>query len=220
MSSKMTKCKACEKDIAKGVKKCPNCGKDQRNFFMRHKIISFVLALVVLGGIGGALGGGDDSTPVASKADASTTNDGGEEKEKEQEVYETGDVVNLGDVEMTLVGAEQLDEVGNEYMSKEASDGGTFVAIQYTMKNVSDEPIGAFSTPTVNLVDENGTSYDSDIDASSNYAVQTDIDNSKIMSDLNPDISVTGVDVYEISKEKFESGSWFVKFNDKHVQIK
>jgi len=24
----MTKCKACDGDIAKGVKKCPHCGKD------------------------------------------------------------------------------------------------------------------------------------------------------------------------------------------------
>lgn len=27
-NKKMVKCKACSKDIAKGVKKCPNCGKD------------------------------------------------------------------------------------------------------------------------------------------------------------------------------------------------
>lgn len=31
--SKLVSCKACEQEIAKGVKKCPNCGKDQRNFF-------------------------------------------------------------------------------------------------------------------------------------------------------------------------------------------
>ena len=41
-------CKACEKEIAKGVKKCPNCGKDQRNWFMRHKILSFIGAIIII----------------------------------------------------------------------------------------------------------------------------------------------------------------------------
>jgi len=47
----MTECKACGGDIAKGVKKCPHCGKDQRNFFMRHKIITGFLVLMILGSI-------------------------------------------------------------------------------------------------------------------------------------------------------------------------
>lgn len=44
----MTQCKACEKDIGKGVKKCVHCGKDQRNFFMRHKIFTGFLALILI----------------------------------------------------------------------------------------------------------------------------------------------------------------------------
>ena len=47
----MTQCKACGGDIAKGVKKCPHCGKDQRNFFMRHKIITGFIILLILGSI-------------------------------------------------------------------------------------------------------------------------------------------------------------------------
>ncbi len=47
----MTKCKACGGDIAKGVKKCPHCGKDQCNFFMRHKIITGFLILIILGSV-------------------------------------------------------------------------------------------------------------------------------------------------------------------------
>lgn len=38
MSNQITKCKTCGNDVAKGAKSCPNCGKDQRNFFMKHKI--------------------------------------------------------------------------------------------------------------------------------------------------------------------------------------
>lgn len=45
--SKMTKCKACDGEIAKSAKKCVHCGKDQRIFFMRHKIVTFILLVLV-----------------------------------------------------------------------------------------------------------------------------------------------------------------------------
>lgn len=52
MKSKLTSCKVCGKELAKGVKKCTNCGKDQRNFFMKHKILTGFLILVIIASIG------------------------------------------------------------------------------------------------------------------------------------------------------------------------
>lgn len=46
--SKMTMCKACGYKIAKDAKKCINCGKDQRNFFMKHIIIIGILSWLIL----------------------------------------------------------------------------------------------------------------------------------------------------------------------------
>jgi len=66
----LVNCKACGKEIGKGVKKCVHCGTDQRNFFGKHKIITGILVILVLGGIGSALGDQDKasttSAPVAS----------------------------------------------------------------------------------------------------------------------------------------------------------
>ena len=56
--SKLVRCKACGNEVAKGVKKCPNCGKDNRSFVARHKILSAIAMLVILGGIGGAMSEG------------------------------------------------------------------------------------------------------------------------------------------------------------------
>ena len=65
----LVNCKTCGKEIGKGVKKCVHCGADQRNFFSKHKIITGIVALVIIGGIGSAMGSGGKSnttqTPVS-----------------------------------------------------------------------------------------------------------------------------------------------------------
>jgi hypothetical protein len=72
--AKIAKCKACGADVAKGVKACPSCGKDKRSFFGKHKIISGLLVLVLLGSFGNALGGGgkDSGTTTANSANTAT----------------------------------------------------------------------------------------------------------------------------------------------------
>ncbi|MGF6950100.1 hypothetical protein QF028_002605 [Neobacillus sp. B4I6] len=206
----LVKCKACGKEIAKGVKKCPHCGKDQRNWFMRHKIMTFIGAIILLAIIGSALSGGDD-----------TAKDSNNKQGTKETVYKVGEVVKTDNLEITVTKSEEKDVIGDpEFLGKKASEGATLVAIQYKMKNISDKPVGAFDYPTINLIDEKGTKYDPDVDASAAYATETGIDNSKIMSDLNPGITVTGTDVYEISKDQFAKGKWFIQIGDDKVQIK
>jgi len=52
----MKNCKECGTEISKGAKTCPKCGKDQRNFFLKHKVVTFILVVIVLGVIVGAGG--------------------------------------------------------------------------------------------------------------------------------------------------------------------
>lgn len=72
MVESMGACKACGQPVAKGVKKCPHCGKDQRSWPARHKFLTALAALVLLGAIIGIVGGGggDDAAgngPVAQE---------------------------------------------------------------------------------------------------------------------------------------------------------
>ncbi|WP_424163490.1 DUF4352 domain-containing protein [Bacillus amyloliquefaciens] len=179
---------------------------------MRHKIITLLLAVVViiiLVNIGG--GGDSSSSKVASSSSA-------ESKEK---LYNIGDTVKTEKTEVTLTKVEKRDSVGTQYIQKKASDGGVIVAVQYTVKNVSNKPLSSFSIPSVKLVDSKGTSYDPDIDASSTYATETKVNNSKILSDLNPNIKVTGVKAFEVDKNAYSKGTWKIKFsNDVEVKVK
>ncbi|MBQ0140969.1 MAG: DUF4352 domain-containing protein [Kurthia sp.] len=184
---------------------------------MRHKFMSFIGAIIVLVVLGSAFGSGDEES--ATSGDNATAG----ESVKKDKVYAVNKPVVINKkAEVVVTKVEELSVIGDpEFLGHEASDGGTLVAIQTTVKNISDEPIGSFSTPTFELVDEKGTSYDSDISASSAYAVETDIDNSKILSDLNPGITVNDVQVYEVSKESYAKGKWYIEISGKEkVKIK
>lgn len=75
----MKKCKSCQKEIDEKAKKCPHCQTDQRNWFVRHKITSVILALIVLGIIGAATGGNKGSSTSTS-----TVSSGGGNTQQEQ----------------------------------------------------------------------------------------------------------------------------------------
>lgn len=68
----MKPCKECKQEISSSAKKCPSCGKDQRNWFMKHKILSFIGGIILLGIIASALGGGEDKKDKLSSSEPTT----------------------------------------------------------------------------------------------------------------------------------------------------
>ncbi|YCA46536.1 DUF4352 domain-containing protein (plasmid) [Bacillus sp. JZ8] len=179
--------------------------------FFKIGCLGFIVLIALIIVIAVVAGGGDDNSSKSSSG-------AGSEKEK---TYSVGDTFTINDkVEVAITKVEEKSQVGNEYVNKQASEGGTFVAIQWTLKNISDKPLGTFSTPTIKLIDEKGTEYEADIDATSNYALETDIDNSKILSDLNPNIKVNDVQVFEISKDSYTSGKWYAEIDGNKIQLK
>ena len=64
--SKMVKCKVCGKEISKGAK-CPNCGKDSRCFVSRHKVLTVIGGLVIIGVLGSITGGNSNNKISDSK---------------------------------------------------------------------------------------------------------------------------------------------------------
>ena len=64
--SKMVKCKVCGKEISKGAK-CPNCGKDSRCFVSRHKVLTVICGLVIIGTLGSVTGGNSNNKISDSK---------------------------------------------------------------------------------------------------------------------------------------------------------
>lgn len=121
--------------------------------------------------------------------------------------FKVGDTVNFDAFEVTLKSVEELSSVGNQYTKTSVAEGGTYVAIVYSLKNTGTKPIGMFGGPTLKLMDPSGTTYDSDVGASSSFSSEKEF-NRKVVSDLNPGIKVNDGKVWEVSKEQFDRAKW------------
>lgn len=71
----MKKCKSCQTEIDSKAKKCPYCQADLRNWFVKHKVLTGLLAIVVIVMISNMSGGNDNSsTNNANTPNKTTTN--------------------------------------------------------------------------------------------------------------------------------------------------
>lgn len=206
----MVTCKECKQEMSSSVKKCPSCGKDQRSWFMQHKILSIIGVLVILSVLGG-LSGGKNTTTTSTGTDNGTSSST-ESSAPAEVVSKVGDVLSNDKFEITITSIEEKSKVGNEYLSSTPSKGGTYVVVNWQYKNISKEPINAFSCPKINLIDSNKATYNSDISASGYYATEKKLD-SKVFSDLNPGITVKDADVFEVSKDLYKAGGFRLDIN-------
>jgi hypothetical protein len=167
----MKKCKSCQKEIDTKAKKCPYCQTDQRNWFIRHPILTVLLVLIIFGIIGAA-GSGDKkkgTTVNSGNNSQGQQNISDEQKEKE---YTIGETIATEKMAITITAVEQHDVVGGQYINEKASTGGTLVSVDWNYKNTSEKPIGSFSQPSIKLVDSKGTEYSFDIGKSSAYTTE------------------------------------------------
>lgn len=192
--SQLVNCKACGKEIAKGVKKCVHCGKDQRNFFMKHKIISGILVLALLGAIVSALGndepkkvaGNDKATSTSSNTDNKST----EKKTAEPKIFNVGDVVQLKDLKITV--NKVYGVKGNDFAKPK--EGNEFLAIDCTVENISDKDQVVSSMMMFKVVDKDGRACE--------YSLmgQTAANAGQMDGSISAGRKLTGVYVVEIPK--------------------
>lgn len=204
--SKLVECKACGKDIAKGVKKCPNCGKDQRNWFMRHKIISFIGIIVIFSIIGSALSDDDEvvKEPVSdttNEAEAESTEEKKEEPKEEtvedsEKAFKIGEPATVGDVAFTIKGVEEVNEInsGNEFIDNVTTEG-KFVILDIDVKNEKSEAI------TINSnffkLTNGETTYDPTTSGEVMMAMMGDDD--FFLTQINPGLNKSGKVAFEVA---------------------
>ncbi len=175
------------------------------------------IIIVVLIIIGAVSSGGDSSSTQNSANDESAAE---ATEQAEATTYQVNEPITTDKIEVTVTDVEERSQVGSQYLNEKASEGATLVVVNWKYKNISDKPIGSFSQPSIKLVDANGTEYEADLGKTSTYATEQELDN-KVLSDLNPGITVKDAEVFEVSKESFAEGDWQlkVKVSGKKYQV-
>lgn len=78
------KCPKCKEDIQSGAKKCKHCGADLRNWFAKHKILTGILIIIVIGIISSAMS--DDSAQTTSETSKDSSNKQATAEEPKKEI--------------------------------------------------------------------------------------------------------------------------------------
>lgn len=188
--SKLTNCKSCQKEIAKGVKKCVNCGADQRNFAGRHKILTTLAVLVVLGVISSASSGGSSNTtaPVASSANTTPV------AAKPTVPVLSKEGVS-SDVKISVKSFTSATSVGD------VKPQGIFKLVKINVANEQKDAI-TVTNGSFKLIDDKGREFSS----------SSSVDNELIFSDknpikrfpsddVNPGMSAEGTVVFDVPKD-------------------
>lgn len=155
-----------------------------------------VLGIAVVGIGIAAIGGG--------------SNDAADTKAAEAPAATFGQPIRTEKFEITFQSAKLRKLVGNEFLNSRPADGGIYLAIKYSIRNISDKPVGSFRLPgsaNLSLLDPQGTRYSTDAAASGYYAVELDVD-TKVFSDLNPGIAVSEAAVFEVAADRFDPHTW------------
>ena len=142
--SKIIKCKTCGSDIASNAKSCPSCGaKNKKPFYT--KVWFWVLAIIIIGAIGGGSHSNESANQSTSNGIASNTTD--KTVQEVTEVKEIPEVKEEPDVPKEYLNALKKAQMYSDtmYMSEKAlykqltseyGEGFTADAAQYAIDNV------------------------------------------------------------------------------------
>lgn len=164
------------------------------NWVKKHKILTAIGVIVLLGIIGGATGG-NKTTPTSSANDSTTKQE--TKTETKAELTKIGTPTTDGKFEFTVKSIEcGKASVGtNQYLTKDAQ--GQFCLLSITVKNTGDVAQSLFSS-NQKLLNAQGQQYAAD-DTATMYAAP---DSSSWYSNINPGNSVEGTIVFDIPKDQ------------------
>lgn len=182
-----------------------------KNWFARHKILTVLLALVVLGGIAGASGSGNTATKVGDAGGNASSQDGSTSGETEKTKFKAGDVIAFDGKEVTVAAPVRNWNSGNEYIKPDT--GNEYVKVQVTIANKGQDQ-ATYNTFDWKMQDSKGVIKDVDSTAFS-------VDGALNSGELAPGGKVSGFLVFQVPKAdkglvlKYSPSFW----TDKNIEI-
>ena len=181
----MKKCKSCQTEIDSKASKCPHCQADQRNWFAKHKVLTVILVLILIGmaSSSGNKGGSSNSS-----------NSGSTKNESNNVVAKIGDAVTANDLSFTVTDISKAKSLGNSYSKKESQ--GTFNVITLNIKNTGKET-ATIDSSMMKITDSQGRKFDRSIEGQTAKGLsQGKVD--LFLQQVQPGLSVTGEIVFDL----------------------
>ncbi|MFE3577545.1 DUF4352 domain-containing protein [Lysinibacillus sp. NPDC059133] len=161
-----------------------------------------LIALIILGVIIAALGGGDNSTKDKEDGKQPASTDVGKKDNKEK-VVGIGTALEVGDAIFTLNGVELADQVGPSVLPKKAS--GKYVVLDVTYKNNGNKAVTIDASFFKLKRGEKTYESDSVASMSANQGDDGNIQNSFFLQEVNPDMEIKGKVVFDLAPEVAEA---------------
>ena len=120
-----------------------------RNWFARHKILSVIIGVIVIGGIAGAMAGDKDNTATKT----SNTGSSQTEKAEEKTEFKVGETATFDDKSITVTEVQRNYDTGNQFAQPES--GKEFVIVTVNIVNNSDSNLD-YNTFEFKMQDSNG----------------------------------------------------------------
>lgn len=161
-----------------------------KNWFARHKVLTVILAFVVIGVIAAAAGGG--------KSDPSTSSNKAGSSKQSTTLAKVGQPARDGKFEFTANSLKCGEaSIGSQYLNKTAQ--GQFCRLNLTVKNIGNEAQSLDSSSQY-LFNAAGQKYAADGTATL-YAEPSGA-SSTWYNDVNPGNAVTGDIIFDIPKDQ------------------
>lgn len=121
--------------------------------------------------------------------------------------FKVGETFQGKTFRIAVTSAAVTDAVGDGFMRSTPAAGGEYVAVAWSYTNISNAPVDAWKTPSLKLIDPAGHLYDADLGASGAFATQLNAD-AKVLSNVNPGITIRDADVFEVGRALFDPSTW------------
>jgi hypothetical protein len=198
-SMALKECVECKKEISNEVKKCPNCGKDQRNWFLRHKIITFIGFLGILIVLGAAFNSKNEDNKKATTS-IKTSETVAAAPQKTEVVKELTKNGISSDVEINILESKTEKKLGNNPFS-EIKAQGIFKVLKIQLKNNQKDAV-TISSGSFKLIDDKKREFGNSSEAE--MALASSVDDKKetfFLKKINPGISITGYVAYDVPED-------------------
>ncbi|MGE1217546.1 DUF4352 domain-containing protein [Bacillus toyonensis] len=155
------------------------------------------IALIVLGAIAAALGGGDDEKEKASSEPKQETQApvAKEEPKKEEPKKELSKEGESSKVKIAVGSVESIDSVGGEYLKEKAQ--GVFKVVEITITNNQKDAI-TVDANSFKLVDNKDREFTYSTQAQTAFDVGNGGSSDFFLKQLNPGLSQTGKIIFDI----------------------